>query len=93
MTEKEKMLSGQNYLARDPELILLHKNCRKILSEFNSITSDNVESRISLLKIFLKKLKMEFGLSLLFIVTMVLIFQLEKTLLLILIVFLLIIIK
>ena len=72
------MLSGQNYFARDPELILLHKNCRKILSEFNSITSDNVESRISILNKLLKKLKMGFGLSLLFIVIMVLIFQLEK---------------
>ena len=57
MTEKEKMLSGQNYLARDPELILLHKNCRKILSEFNSITSDNVESRISLLNNLFEKVE------------------------------------
>ena len=57
MTEKEKMLSGQNYLARDPELILLHKNCRKILSEFNSITSDNVKSRISILNKLFEKIE------------------------------------
>ena len=42
MTEKEKMLSGQTYYARDPELIKLHKDCRKSLKELNSITSDNV---------------------------------------------------
>tara|TARA_Y100001935_G_C16814481_1_gene271833 strand:- start:323 stop:448 length:126 start_codon:yes stop_codon:yes gene_type:complete len=29
MTEKEKMLSGQNYLARDPELILHIKIAEK----------------------------------------------------------------
>ena len=93
MTEKEKMLSGQNYLARDPELILLHKNCRKILSEFNSITSDNVESRISILNKLFEKVEDGVWIESPFIVIMVLIFQLEKTLLLILIVFLLIIIK
>ena len=40
MTEKEKMLSGQTYYARDPELIKLHKDCRKSLKKLNSITSD-----------------------------------------------------
>ena len=44
MTEKEKMLSGETYYARDPELIKLHKDCRKSLKELNSITSDNVNS-------------------------------------------------
>ena len=55
MTEKEKMLSGQTYYARDPELINLHKDCRKLLKELNSITSDNVNRRFSILKNLLGK--------------------------------------
>ena len=51
MTEKEKMLSGQTYYARDPELIDLHKDCRKLLKELNSITSDNVNRRFSILSL------------------------------------------
>ena len=49
MTEKEKMLSGQTYYARDSELIKLHKDCRKSLKELNSIASDNVNRRFSIL--------------------------------------------
>ena len=56
MTEKEKMLSGQTYYARDPELIDLHKDCRKLLKELNSITSDNVNRRFSILDNLLDKI-------------------------------------
>ena len=56
MTEKEKMLSGQTYYARDPELINLHKDCRKLLKELNSITSDNVKRRFSILDNLLEKI-------------------------------------
>ena len=56
MTEKEKMLSGQTYYARDPELIKLHKDCRKSLKELNSITSDNVNRRFSILDNLLEKI-------------------------------------
>ena len=56
MTEKEKMLSGQTYYARDPELINLHKDCRKLLKELNSITSDNVNRRFSILDNLLEKI-------------------------------------
>ena len=56
MTEKEKMLSGQTYYARDPELIDLHKDCRKLLKELNSITSDNVNRRFSILDNLLGKI-------------------------------------
>ena len=56
MTEKEKMLSGQTYYARDPELIDLHKDCRKLLKELNSITSDNVNRRYSILDNLLGKI-------------------------------------
>ena len=56
MTEKEKMLSGQTYYARDPELIDLHKDCRKLLKELNSITSDNVKRRFSILDNLLEKI-------------------------------------
>ena len=56
MTEKEKMLSGQTYYARDPELIKLHKDCRKSLNELNSITSDNVNRRFSILDNLLGKI-------------------------------------
>tara|TARA_E500000178_G_scaffold303537_1_gene313782 strand:+ start:1594 stop:2157 length:564 start_codon:yes stop_codon:yes gene_type:complete len=56
MTEKEKMLSGQSYYARDPELIMLHKECRKSLKELNSITSDNVKNRFSILENLLGKI-------------------------------------
>ena len=55
MTEKEKMLSGQTYYARDPELIKLHKNCRKLLNKLNSITSDNFETRLTILENLLGK--------------------------------------
>ena len=56
MSEKEKMLSGQTYYARDPELIQLHKYCRKSLKELNSTTSDNVKNRLSILKNLLGKI-------------------------------------
>lgn len=56
MTEKEKMLSGQTYYARDPELIMLHKDCRKSLKKLNSITSDNVKNRFSILENLLGKI-------------------------------------
>ena len=56
MTEKEKMLSGQTYYARDPELIKLHKDCRKSLKELNLITSDNVNRRFSILENLLGKI-------------------------------------
>ena len=55
MTEKEKMLSGQTYYARDPELIKLHKDCRKSLKKLNSTTSDDFENRLSILKNLLGK--------------------------------------
>lgn len=35
MTEKEKMLHGETYNSRDPELLALYWNAREILHEFN----------------------------------------------------------
>lgn len=45
MTEKEKMVSGENYFARDPELLEIHKRCRQLLSKLNSSQALNQEER------------------------------------------------
>ncbi len=35
MTEKEKMLRGEFYNARDPELIAMYHKARRLLNEYN----------------------------------------------------------
>lgn len=45
MTEKEKMLQGQNYNSRDPELIAMYHRARKLLKQYNNLDSNLEEER------------------------------------------------
>lgn len=40
MTEKEKMLRGEHYDSRDPELIGMYHRARKLLKEYNHLDAD-----------------------------------------------------
>lgn len=55
MTEKEKMLAGEMYLAADPELIADRMRARKLLKEFNDSEPEDVNKRIELVKKLLGK--------------------------------------
>ena len=50
MTEREKMLAGQPYDSRDPELLRLYHRCRKLLQAFNGLDSENLPERTRLLR-------------------------------------------
>jgi maltose O-acetyltransferase len=45
MTEKEKMLNGDYYNARDPELIKMYHNARRLLKEYNNLNSELTHER------------------------------------------------
>jgi maltose O-acetyltransferase len=45
MTEKEKMLKGDFYNSRDPELIKMYHNARRLLKEYNNLDSDLMNER------------------------------------------------
>ena len=49
MSEKSKMLNGENYNSRDPELIEMYHRARKLLKEFNDLESDLIERRDQIL--------------------------------------------
>lgn len=49
MTEKEKMLKGENYNSRDPELISLYHKARKLLKQYNNLDSEATEEREQIL--------------------------------------------
>ena len=49
MTEKEKMLNGDFYNSRDPELIEMYHRARKLLKDFNHLDSDLGEEREKIL--------------------------------------------
>ena len=49
MTEREKMLDGQIYNSRDPELLAMYHRARKLLKAFNGLDSTMMEERGSLL--------------------------------------------
>ena len=55
MTEKEKMLAGEMYLAADPELIADRMRARKLLKEFNDSEPEEVRKRIELVNKLLGK--------------------------------------
>nr|BFF40231.1 hypothetical protein BACY1_20360 [Tenacibaculum mesophilum] len=40
MTEKQKMLNGDYYNSRDPELIKVYHKARKLLKEYNFLNSE-----------------------------------------------------
>ncbi len=49
MTEKEKMLSGDYYDSRDPELIKIYHKARKLLNAYNTLESDLIQEREKIL--------------------------------------------
>ena len=49
MTEREKMLAGQLYLAADPELIELRRRARALTRAFNATTEDESQLRHEIL--------------------------------------------
>jgi len=50
MTEREKMLAGQEYDSRDPELIALYRRARTLLRRYNGEGVDTLEIRAPLLQ-------------------------------------------
>lgn len=50
MTEKEKMLSGELYIAQDKELAQKNKNARRLIRLFNQTNEDEFDKRIDYLK-------------------------------------------
>lgn len=54
MTEKEKMLAGQHYNSRDPELIQLYHKARKLFQEYNRLESTETKGRSAILTTLLK---------------------------------------
>jgi maltose O-acetyltransferase len=49
MTEKEKMLRGDYYNSRDPELLAMYHRARKLLQLYNKLDSELVDDRERLL--------------------------------------------
>lgn len=50
ITEKEKMVNGEPYMAADPELIRERENARKLTRLYNQTTENEGDERTSLLK-------------------------------------------
>ena len=49
MTEKDKMLNGEHYNSRDPELIGMYHRARKLLKVYNNLDSDLIVKREQIL--------------------------------------------
>lgn len=49
MTEKEKMLNGDFYNSRDPELIKMYHDARRLLKAYNNLDSDLINEREKIL--------------------------------------------
>ncbi|MFP2995577.1 sugar O-acetyltransferase [Spongiivirga sp. MCCC 1A20706] len=49
MTEKQKMLNGEHYNSRDPELLSMYHHARKLLKAYNTLDADLNEERNRLL--------------------------------------------
>lgn len=50
MTEKEKMLNGEFYDSRDPELLITYHRARKLLKKYNQLDSDLLDEREEILQ-------------------------------------------
>ncbi len=50
MTEKEKMLAGEPYNSRDPELLGMYHRARKLMQAYNSLDSELLEKRQEILE-------------------------------------------
>ncbi len=49
MTEKEKMLKGDFYNSRDPELLGMYHKARRLLKQYNNLDSELLEERVQIL--------------------------------------------
>jgi len=49
-SEREKMLSGELYVAKDPELVAMHARARRLAHRFNAIDADDQNARDALLR-------------------------------------------
>lgn len=50
LSEKEKMISGEFYNPRDPELLEMYHKARKLMKELNQLDSRNAKGRNSLIR-------------------------------------------
>jgi maltose O-acetyltransferase len=50
LSEKEKMISGEFYNPRDPELLEMYHKARKLMKELNQLDSRNAKRRNSLIR-------------------------------------------
>ncbi|SFR52175.1 maltose O-acetyltransferase [Robiginitalea myxolifaciens] len=50
MTEKQKMLNGELYDSRDPEILKMYHKARRLGAEYNSLDSENFERRQQILQ-------------------------------------------
>lgn len=49
MTEKEKMLNGDHYDARNPELLSMFHKARRLINQYNNLDSELIEKREEIL--------------------------------------------
>jgi maltose O-acetyltransferase len=49
MTEREKMLAGEFYHSRDPELLAMYHRCRKLLKAFSQADSEMADQKRAIL--------------------------------------------
>ncbi|MCB4808135.1 sugar O-acetyltransferase [Tamlana sp. 62-3] len=54
MTEKQKMLNGDFYDSRDPELLKMYHNAKKLLKVYNNLDSELLEDRNKVLESLFK---------------------------------------
>ncbi|MCB0314691.1 MAG: sugar O-acetyltransferase, partial [Calditrichaeota bacterium] len=55
-SEKERMLAGEFYNSRDPELLAMYHRARRLLGEFNHTASSDAAMKEHLLRELLGKL-------------------------------------
>jgi maltose O-acetyltransferase len=49
-SELEKMLNGELYIAADPELVRMRDYARKVFTEYNRLSYDDLKGKLALLK-------------------------------------------
>lgn len=63
LTEREKMLSGELYLASDPELVELHAKALDLLHDFNTLHPRKISERKNILRQLFGKLGQTFSIT------------------------------
>jgi len=81
MTEKEKMLNGDYYNSRDPELLNLYYRARKLLKTYNNLDAELAEKRQMILSDLFGEMGTAVWIETPFFVIMVKTLPLAKTLL------------